>query len=117
MDARPCPHCGRWAVKDAACNYVVCGRARLGVLARAPDGEALGCGRPWCFACGGKLCGRMFDTATGRLEDPNEDHNHPPGTPCDGPGYCPGGHNSHKEARRPVPRPAHFPRPHPENHT
>lgn len=91
-DIQQCPHCGRYCVKDDNCNYVVCGRAEANrFLPRH------GCGRPFCFSCGKKLCGQMFDPETGALLDPNEDHNHPAGYEgCDGAEYCPGGHNSHK---------------------
>ena len=79
-------------MKDESCNFVVCGRATEGFLL------GMGCGRPWCFQCGQKLCGRMYNPDTGAMEDPNEDHNHDgEDSICDGPGYCPGGHNSHKE--------------------
>lgn len=94
-DAKQCPWCDRWALKDAACNYVVCGRGTRGFLPSA------GCGRAWCFQCGGRLCGPpMYEPSTGRQLHANETHDHPPGSAeaieCDGEGYCPGGHNSHK---------------------
>ena len=100
---RSCPHCHRLAIKDDACNFVVCGRTARGFA--FVNGEALGCGRPWCFQCGKKLCGRMYNPDTGETEDLNEDHNHPPGTVCDGRGYCPGGHDAHKQIRRSAPHP------------
>lgn len=87
-----CPWCGRHALKDLGCNYVVCGRTNV-------FNTGLGCGRPWCFSCGKKLCGRVY-AENGTLVNSNEDHNtkHQPTTddPCEGPEYCPGGHNSHK---------------------
>lgn len=87
-----CPHCHRYFIKDNNCNFVVCGRR--------DDGTFLpnhGCGRPFCFLCGKKLCGIMYDETTGTLLDANENHNHPAEyTECTGEEYCPGGHNSHK---------------------
>ncbi|MBD52955.1 MAG: hypothetical protein CL450_06645 [Acidimicrobiaceae bacterium] len=95
-DAKQCPWCERWSLKDDQCNYVVCGRPEVGVFILG-----MGCGRAWCYECGGKLCGRMFCEETGELLDPNEDHNHI-GNPdaqraCSAPGFCMGGHNSHKD--------------------
>ena len=97
--AKQCPWCGRWALKDDACNWVTCGLATEGFVAGA------GCGRQFCFLCQGKLCGRMYDADTGaaipgvpshhsmtccaeelRREDPGTDVST----------ICPGGHNSHK---------------------
>jgi hypothetical protein len=98
MSARQCPHCERYSLKDDRCQFVVCGRDQSGFL-RDADGNPLGCGRPWCFQCGKKLCGRVFNPDTGAVEDANEDHNHPTGPAreaCSGPDYCPGGHDSHK---------------------
>jgi len=96
-DAKQCPWCGRWALKDAACNYVVCGRSTRGFVLNE------GCAKAWCFECGGKLCGPpMYDLVTGRQLHANENHNHRLGSAeaieCGGEGYCPGGHNSHKGA-------------------
>ncbi len=94
MDCRQCPWCHRFAIKDDACMYVVCGRDHRGF------NLGMGCGRAWCFKCGLKLCGRMYCDTTGAMLDANEDHNHTPGTEahaaCNGEGYCLGGHNSHK---------------------
>lgn len=96
-ESMTCPWCLRPALKDRGCNFVVCGRTCTGFLVGG------GCGRAWCFRCGKKLCGRMYDDS-GALVDSNEDHNvgggHNPSEddPCDGPDYCPGGHNSHKRA-------------------
>ena len=92
--ATQCPWCHRWCVKDDKCNYVRDnGGFRLG----------MGCGHAFCFLCGKKLCGRMFDAETGQLLSANECHDvgHSPTAedPCDGPEYCPGGHNSHKKSR------------------
>ena len=94
VDPQQCPHCRTWCLKDDACNYVVCGRDDTGRFR-----VGAGCGRPFCYFCGGKLCGRMFDPATGALLNPDENHDHPPGPArdaCAGAGFCPGGHNAHK---------------------
>ena len=96
-DAKQCPWCERWCLKDSNCNYVVCGRD-----SRSRFCVGQGCGRAWCYHCGKKLCGRVFDDA-GQLLDSNEDHDHghqpTPDDPCCGPEYCEGGHNSHKAPR------------------
>ena len=91
-DAKQCPRCARWAVKDAACNYVVCGRDHdRGFVAGS------GCGWAWCFACGKKQCRRLFQedgTPTGA----SEDHDAACCTREEGfntEEYCGGGHNSH----------------------
>ena len=89
MAARQCPHCRRWSLKDDNCNYIVCGRDNSGVF-RA----GMGCGRPWCYLCGQKLCGRVY-REDGTVVDPNEDHNHVGDAEararCDQPGFCQGG--------------------------
>lgn len=94
--AKQCPWCKRWSLKDEQCNYVVCGRPEIGRFVLGA-----GCGRAWCFACEGKLCGRMFCGETGAMLDPNEDHNHnndpEAKTTCSEEGFCSGGHNSHKD--------------------
>ena len=99
MSVQQCPHCemegiDRFFIKDTACNYVICGRGASGFVV------GHGCGRPFCFQCGLRLCGRVYDEKTGRALDLNEDHNHVPGSrqhaECNGPGFCQGGHNSHK---------------------
>lgn len=94
--ARQCPWCGRWALKDRACNHVVCGRDARGFHV------GTGCGRQYCFLCARRLCGRVYDPRTGRREvgvsesHQGTAHNPTPQDPCSGPLYCPGGHNSHK---------------------
>ena len=99
MDAKQCPWCERWALKDAACNYIfACGLdTRLGFIKDA------GCGRSWCWDCGKKFCGQYYDPKTGQKRPTaKENHN---GTCCpkeDGfvkEAYCGGGHNSHCEKR------------------
>jgi hypothetical protein len=92
-DARRCPWCGRWALKDDACNWVTCGLSCEGFVVGA------GCGHQFCFLCQGKLCGLLYDADTG-LQNPGVPTVH--SAECctldstnQGP-ICPGGHNSHK---------------------
>lgn len=93
-DAKECPHCGQYAMKDEHCNFVVCGRDEH---KRFQIGA--GCGKPWCYQCGKKLCGQMYAKTTGVALNLDERHDHhSPATiaACSGTDYCPGGHNSHK---------------------
>jgi len=55
MDAKQCPWCDRWCLKDNACNYIfACG------LATGASDFLIhhGCGKSWCFECGKKFCGQ-----------------------------------------------------------
>lgn len=92
VDAKQCPWCAQWALKDATCNWVCCGDdTRDGFILGA------GCGRQWCFECGKKLCGLLFGPEGTRL---NTSTNHD-ATCCRSEkdfkeaDYCCGGHNSH----------------------
>ena len=58
----PWEGCGRSFMKDNACNHVVCGRDAGGFQIN------MGCGRQFCFACGKKLCTRVYNPATGVRE-------------------------------------------------
>jgi hypothetical protein len=61
-EAKQCPWCGRWALKDASCNYVFgCGLTAEGFVVGA------GCGKSWCWRCGKKFCGVYCDPRTGAL--------------------------------------------------
>ncbi len=51
-DGTMCPWCGRWTLKDQACNHVVCGVDTARGFVREH-----GCGHQFCFQCGKKLCG------------------------------------------------------------
>ncbi len=42
-DAKQCPSCGDWRLKDEACNYVTCNNNH--------DGIQSPCAIPWCFVC------------------------------------------------------------------
>ena len=98
-DAKQCPWCERWCLKDTACNYVfACGLQTTGGFV-----IGAGCGRSWCFECGKKFCGIYINPVSGKkCVDAKETHN----AECckiekdfkiDN--YCPGGHNSHCEKR------------------
>ncbi len=93
---KACPHCRRLALKDDNCNFVICGRSANNTFF-----VGMGCGKPWCYHCGKKLCGQNFCERTGQLIDANEDHNHTNDDAararCEGLTFCPGGHNSHKK--------------------
>ena len=60
-DAKQCPWCQRWALKDNACAYIFsCGLdEKKGFVVGA------GCGKTWCWGCGLKFCGQYHDAATG----------------------------------------------------
>ena len=93
-DAKACPWCQQYWLKDTACNHVCCGvQSGTSVF-----NKVLGCGRQWCFKCNKKLCGQLYDPATGRRVSGVPD-NHPmtcPGCLALGDEACPGGHNSHR---------------------
>jgi hypothetical protein len=95
-DAKQCPWCERWCLKDDACNYIfACG------LQTGAGGFVIGagCGRSWCWECGKKFCGQYIDPETGKkTSDAREGHD----AECckkdlnfKQDEYCPGGHNSH----------------------
>ena len=95
-DAKQCPWCARWCLKDDACNYIfACGlQAKTG---RFDLGT--GCGRSWCWQCGKKFCGMYINPTTGvKTREARENHD----AHCckqevgyKEEEYCPGGHNSH----------------------
>ena len=94
VDAKMCPWCSRWALKDSNCNYIFsCGLGESGFVVGA------GCGRSWCWHCGKKLCGLYCDPNTGKLcPDRKEHHDASCCTREAGfskEEYCCGGHNSH----------------------
>ena len=94
-DAKQCPWCARWCLKDNACAYVFsCGLdIRQGFVVGA------GCGRTWCWTCGKKYCGQYHDAATGQKLTSAKDHHN--GSCCRSEegfkeeDYCPGGHSGH----------------------
>jgi hypothetical protein len=98
QDAKMCPWCERWCLKDAACNYIfACGLETSGQFH-----VGTGCGRSWCWECGKKFCTPYIDSTTGR-KFPNAIENH--GDCCQfeagfiKENYCGGGHNSHCNKR------------------
>ena len=96
MDAKQCPHCGRWALKDAACAFVfACGLETNGSFV-----VGTGCGKSWCWTCGKKFCGAYIDSNTGKKLPTAQDVH---GDCCklegDQDQYCPGGHSSHCKIR------------------
>ena len=60
-DAKQCPWCQRWCLKDNNCNYVFsCGLEITGVFV-----VGAGCGRTWCWGCKKKFCSQYHDPLTG----------------------------------------------------
>jgi hypothetical protein len=96
-DGTMCPWCERWALKAQACNHVVCG---VDTLRGFVPGH--GCGHQFCFQCGKKLCGRVYDPQTGARHPQATSHTEaccPAEAGFVQDEYCPGGHNSHTAAR------------------
>ena len=99
-DAKQCPWCERWCLKDNACNYIFA----CGLPTDSPNFVVgTGCGRSWCWECGKRFCGQYIDAETGvKSPDAKENHN---ATCCRSEPnfseqtYCSGGHNSHCEKR------------------
>lgn len=70
MNAKPCPHCGQWALKDDACSYIfACGLSTDGKFY-----SGIGCGRPWCWECGKRYCSQYIDVSTGAVISPRTSH-------------------------------------------
>ena len=61
-DAKMCPWCERWALKDAACNYIFA----CGLDTKTGFHIGQGCGRSWCWGCGKKFCRIYYDPVTGK---------------------------------------------------
>jgi len=98
-DAKQCPWCQRWFLKDAACNYIfACGLETKGTFR-----VGAGCGRSWCWECGKKFCTVYYDPVTG-AKAPGAKENHDASCCAKEAGfskeeYCCGGHNSHCDKR------------------
>ena len=94
-DAKQCPWCARWFLKDAACDYIFsCGLDHKGQFH-----VGAGCGRTWCWSCGKKYCGLYTDPATGQRLSTAKD-NHSADCCSSDPEFkreefCEGGHSSH----------------------
>lgn len=98
-DAKQCPWCFRWALKDNNCNYIfACGLDEKGVYHKNA-----GCGRSWCFCCGKKYCGQYIDLNSGkRAANAKDSHDNFCCTLESGfieADYCCGGHSSHCSLR------------------
>jgi len=95
MDAKQCPWCDRWCLKDNACNYIfACGLQTTGQFVKGA-----GCGRSWCWECGKKFCGLYYDPVVGvKCTNAKEHHDADCCKMESGfkqEDYCCGGHNSH----------------------
>jgi len=94
-DARMCPWCERWCLKDDACNYIfACGLdTKRGFI------KGHGCGRSWCWGCGKKFCGFYYDPVSGqKLAYAKDNHDSQCCTLESGfvkEDYCGGGCSSH----------------------
>ena len=93
-DAKQCPWCQRWCLKDNGCKYIFsCGLEQKGFIVGA------GCGRTWCWGCGLKYCGLYYDPSSGTKSNGALDNHN--STCCSKePGfvqaeYCGGGCSSH----------------------
>ncbi len=94
-DAKMCPWCERWNLKDDACNYIfACGLdTKYGFV------KGAGCGKSWCWGCGKKFCGQYYNPDTGiKLNGAKDNHNEScctfePGFVKED--YCGGGCSSH----------------------
>ncbi len=98
-DAKQCPWCFRWCLKDNSCNYIfACGLTDQGTFT-----VGTGCGRSWCFACGKKFCGLYIDPETGKKTLYAKDIHTKDCCKVDTyfvqSEFCCGGHNSHCEVR------------------
>jgi len=94
-DARQCPWCQRWALKEG-CDYIfACGLSLEGFKI------GQGCGKTWCFRCGKKYCGQYIDPETGKIKDGRNTHS----DCCEKENgwrkedYCAGGCSSHCSKR------------------
>ena len=94
-EAKICPWCGRWALKDNACDYIfACGLDSAGKFH-----IGAGCGRSWCWRCGKKYCSQYYDPVTGqRVPTAKDSHD---ANCCKSEhefkqeDFCPGGHSGH----------------------
>jgi len=98
-DAKQCPWCSRWCLKDDACNYIfACGLELNGKFI-----IGAGCGRSWCWKCEKKFCSVYYDHKSGlrvpEARDFHDSHCCPREPGYKKEDYCSGGHNSHCEPR------------------
>ena len=97
MDAKECPWCFRWCMKDNACNYIfACGLDEKNIFH-----ASMGCGRSWCWECGKKFCSQYYLANGKKSSDAKESH----ANCCEKEEnfsretFCSGGHNSHCDKR------------------
>jgi hypothetical protein len=69
-DAKQCPWCERWCLKDNACAYIFA----CGLDFKDTFHVGVGCGKSWCFGCGKKFCGQYYDPTTGEKVPTAKDH-------------------------------------------
>ena len=94
-DAKQCPWCARWCLKDAACAYVfACGLETSGTYH-----VGKGCGKSWCWTCGKKYCTQYYNPTTGeKLPTAKDSHDASCCKQEEGfkeEDYCGGGHSGH----------------------
>lgn len=100
QDAKQCPHCNRWALKqEKSCNFIfACGLSSSNIFVKDS-----GCGKSWCFECGKKFCGQYIDLVTcKKSKSAIEEHTSeccPKDTLFSKELYCSGGHDSHCKKR------------------
>ena len=94
-DAKQCPWCKRWCLKDNACSYIFA----CGLDHNNKFHVGFGCGKSWCWDCGKKYCSQYYDAITGKmLPDAKDRHT---ALCCKEEKdfrqeeYCPGGHSGH----------------------
>ena len=98
-DAKQCPWCERWCLKDDACNYIFA----CGLQSDSMFIVGAGCGRSWCWLCGKKFCGVYIDPENGKKNQGAKEYHD--SICCSKEAgfimedYCAGGHNSHCEKR------------------
>ena len=94
-DAKQCPWCQRWCLKDRACAYIFA----CGLDEKNQFHVGFGCGKSWCWECGKKYCSQYYDPQTGALLATAKDKHD---TRCCSQekgfkeeDYCQGGHSGH----------------------
>ena len=93
-DAKQCPWCQRWCLKDDACNYIfACGLTKDRFILGS------GCGNSWCWQCGKKFCGPYYNPITGAKAPTAKEQHDANCCKGDNAAYCCGGHNSHCDKR------------------
>jgi hypothetical protein len=97
LQAMQCPWCKRWCLKDSNCSYIF----SCGLDEKNKFIIGAGCGKSWCWTCGKKYCGCMYNPETGIMNSSTHQH----GICCEQSTdfcpmqYCLGGHSSHCAVR------------------